>query len=68
MREFGGFTPEFIIGSTETARKLKITAAKWIPSLPSLEVPESGTTQITAEGRLLESASGKRDPIVVSFE
>lgn len=65
-RDFGGFAPQLILGP-ETGRHLKITAAKWIPSVPAIELPESGTTPTTLEGVLYQSAPGARDPLTASF-
>jgi hypothetical protein len=65
-RLFKGFTPEIVLGDVN-GRHLKITASKWIPSIPALEVPESGLTPVTLEGVCYESAPGMRDPFVVSF-
>ena len=65
-REFGGFDPELIIGSI-TDRYLKLTAPKWIPSVPPVELPENGTTPYTFSGILYQSAAGERDPILLEF-
>jgi hypothetical protein len=47
---------------------LKITAPKWIPSVPSIEVPENGVTPVTLEGNLYQSAAGANDAILVEFK
>lgn len=65
-RNFEGLNPEIILGDP-AGRHLKITAPKWMPAVPAIEVPENGTTPVTLEGILYESAPGQRDPIVVSF-
>ncbi len=65
-RKFGGFSPELIIGDP-TGRHLKITAPKWIVSVPVIDLPENGTTSYNFEGNLYQSASGKRDPIIIEF-
>lgn len=65
-QEFAGFDPVVILGST-SGRHMKITAPKWIPSVPAIEVPENGTTSVTLEGVLYQSAPGAQDPVVVSF-
>ena len=65
-REFGGFTPEIIIGDA-AGRNLTITGVKWITSVPPIELPENGTTPITFEGTLYQSQPGSRDPIKLSF-
>lgn len=65
-RQFGGFSPEIIIGDTG-GRHLKITAPKWIVSVPSIDLPENGTTPFTFEGNLYQSNPGSRDPIVIEF-
>jgi len=64
---FAGFSPEIIIGDV-SGRHLKITAPKWIPSVPSLEVPENGVTPVTLEGILYQSAAGANDAILVEFK
>jgi len=66
-REFSGFAPEIILGDSATGRYLKITAPKWIPSIPPIDVPESGTTSISMEGNFYQSAPGARDPISVEW-
>jgi hypothetical protein len=63
---FAGFSPELILGAV-SGRHMKITAPKWIPAVPPIEVPESGTTPVTLEGILYQSVPGARDPIVVDF-
>jgi len=65
-REFAGFAPEIVVGDT-SGRYLKVTAPKWIPSVPALEVPENGTTPTTLEGTLYQSDSGAKDPIKLRF-
>ncbi len=65
--EFGGFDPEIILGAT-TGRHLKISIPKWIPSIPAIDVPENGTTPITFEGTLYQSAPGEQDPLLVEFK
>lgn len=64
--KFAGFTPEVVLGAS-SGRRLKITASKWIPSVPPIEVPENGTTPVTLEGTLYESVPGAKDPILVEF-
>jgi len=66
-RKFDGFNPEIILGDSATGRALRIRCAKWIPSVPAIEVPENGTTPITLEGVLYESSPGSKDPIEVAF-
>jgi len=68
LRGFGGLDPVFLLGDPTTGRALRIAASKWIPAVPSIEVPESGTTPVTLEGNLFESTPGAKDPVVVSFE
>jgi hypothetical protein len=63
---FAGFDPEIILGSA-SGRNLKITAPKWIPAVPAIEVPENGITPITLEGQLYQSAPGAQDPVLVQF-
>jgi len=65
-RKFGGFTPELIVGET-TGRHLKITAPKWITSVPPKEIPENGTVPVTFSGNLYQSTPGAEDPIVMDF-
>lgn len=66
-RKFGGYNPQIILGAIGSGRYLKITAPKWIPAVPNIEVPQNGPTPITLEGTLYQSAPGARDPIKVSF-
>ena len=66
-RKFGGFSPEIIIGDAASGRYLKITAPKWIVSVPAIELPENGTTSYTFEGNLYQSSPGSRDPIAIEF-
>lgn len=66
-REFPGFDPEIVLGSTTSGRYLRIRAPKWIPSVPAIELPQNGTTPVTLEGVLFQSTPGAKDPIVVSF-
>jgi len=65
-RKFGGFSPEIIIGDV-SGRHLKITAPRWIVSVPAIELPENGTTSYTFEGNLYQSSPGSRDPIAIEF-
>lgn len=66
-REFGGFDPELIIGDAASGRYLKITAPKWIVSVPPIDLPENGTTPVTFEGILYQSAPGEQDTIVWEY-
>lgn len=66
-RDFGGFDPEIVLGSTSSGRYLRIRAPKWIPAVPTLDIPENGTTEVTLEGTLYQSAPGQKDPFSVSF-
>jgi hypothetical protein len=66
-RQFGGFTPELVIGNTAD-RHLVVTAPKWIISVPPIELPENGTTPVTFAGNLYQSAPGAKDPIAVEFK
>jgi len=65
--QFSGYDPEIILGNAASGRYLKVTAPKWVPSVPTIEVPENGTTPVTLEGNLYESAAGANDPISVEF-
>jgi len=65
--EFKGFSPVIILGDV-SGRHLKISAPKWMPSVPAIEVPESGVTEVTLEGLLLESSPGAKNPILVEFK
>ena len=65
--KFGGFSPELIIGDSTATRYLKITAPRWLPAIPSKEIPANGTTSITLEGSLYQSEAGARDSIKLSF-
>lgn len=47
---------------------MTITAPNWIPSVPSIEVPENGTTPVTLEGNLYQSTPGARDPLKIIFK
>lgn len=64
---FEGYAPEIILGAV-SGRHLKITAPKWIPAVPSIEVPENGVTPVTLEGNLYQSSPGAQDPILVEFK
>jgi len=64
--KFLGFAPEIILGSG-SGRRLKITAPKWLPAVPALEVPDSGSTPITMEGDLYQSVPGAADPFLIEF-
>lgn len=64
--QFAGFSPEIILGNV-AGRYLKIKAPNWIPSVPTIEVPENGPTPVTLEGMLYQSTPGARDPITVEF-
>lgn len=66
-REFGGFKPLIEVGDSAVGRYLKVTTKKWIPSIPAIEVPENGTTPVTLEGNLFQSAPGARDPAQLEF-
>lgn len=66
-RKFGGFSPEIIIGDAASGRYMKITAPRWIVSVPAIELPENGTTPYTFEGNLYQSSPGARDPIEIEF-
>lgn len=64
---FLGYSPEIILGAT-SGRHLKITAPKWIPAVPSIEVPENGPTPVTLEGMLYQSAAGVDDAFLIEFK
>jgi hypothetical protein len=66
-REFAGFTPVIVLGNEASGRYLKITANKWIPAVPTKDVPESGTTSMTLTGNLFQSSPGAKDPIKLRF-
>ncbi len=66
-RSFAGFAPEIVLGAVGSGRYMKITAPKWIPSVPNLELPENGVTPITLVGNLFQSAPNAKDPIKVKF-
>lgn len=65
--QFQGFSPEIILGDPSSGRYLKVTAPKWLPAVPTIEVPESGVTPVTLEGNLFQSVPGAQDPILVEF-
>jgi hypothetical protein len=64
---FNGFQPELIIGDSTSTRYLKVTAPRWIPSIPEKSIPANGTTPITLEGILYESEGGAKDAVMLSF-
>lgn len=64
--KFEGLDPIIILGAT-SGRHLKISAPKWIPAVPTIEVPESGSTPVTLEGNLFQSTPGAQDPILIEF-
>jgi hypothetical protein len=64
---FAGFQPELIIGDSTSTRYLKVTAPRWIPSIPEKSIPANGTTPITMEGILYESEGGAKDAVMLSF-
>jgi len=67
-RDFAGFDPVIEIGdSAGSDRYLKLAMKKWIPSVPAINVPENGTTPITLEGTVLQSAPGARDPFQFEY-
>ena len=67
-RDFAGFDPVIEIGdSAGSDRYLKLAMKKWIPSVPAINVPENGTTPITFEGTVLQSAPGARDPFQFEY-
>jgi hypothetical protein len=66
-REFSGFSPQIVLGDEASGRFLKITAPKWIPSVPNIEVPDSGVTTVTLEGTLYQSGTGKKDPLKLRY-
>lgn len=66
-RAFTGFSPELVLGAVGSSRYLKITAPKWIPAVPTIDVPENGTTPITLVGNLYQSAPGAKDPVKLKF-
>lgn len=67
-RAFGSVSPKIILGDGSTPRKLVITAPKWIPNVPSIDLPANGPTPVTLEGMLYQSAQGAQDPLVASFQ
>lgn len=66
-RLFNGLSPMINVGDASTGRKLVITAPRWIASVPTIDVPQSGPTPTTLEGMLYQSAAGAQDPIKVKF-
>jgi hypothetical protein len=66
-RAFEGFKPIATIGAT-SGRHLVITSNKWTPAVPPIERPENGTTPMTLEGILEQSAPGNRDPIKLEYK
>jgi hypothetical protein len=65
-RQFGGFSPELVIGNL-SGRHLKLSAPKWVPSVPAIELPENGTTPVTLSGILYQSAAGQKDPLLLEY-
>lgn len=66
-REFAGYNPELVLGSTSSGRYMKVTAPNWIPAVPAKEVPENGTTPTTLTGNLFTSTPGAKDPFRIRF-
>jgi hypothetical protein len=66
-RDFGGFDGELVIGNVASGRYLLCDFRRWIVSVPAIDLPENGTTPVTFEGTLYQSAPGARDPIKLSF-
>lgn len=66
-RKFGGFQPIITLGDT-AGRYREITAAKWIVSVPPIDLPENGTTPVTFSGTLYQSEPGAKDPVVDSHK
>ena len=66
-RKFGGFVPELVIGDASSGRYLRISSPKWIVSVPSIDLPENGTTPIEFTGIFYQSEPGARDPIVWEY-
>lgn len=66
-REFAGYAPEIVLGSVSSGRYLKITAPKWIPAVPAIEVPENGTTPVTLTGMLFQTSAGANNPFRLRF-
>jgi len=66
-KEFAGFAPELVLGDTSSGRYLQINWPNWIPSMPPIESPESGTTQITMSGNCYQSAPNAADSMTIKF-
>ena len=66
-RKFGGFNPTIIIGDT-AGRHRELKFAKWIVDVPTIDLPENGTTPVTFSGTLYQSEPGARDPITDKFK
>ena len=66
-RNFGGLDGDLIIGDI-AGRHLVVDFRKWIVSVPTIDLPENGTTPVTFEGNLYQSSPGSRDPIKLSFK
>lgn len=67
-RAFNSTAPKIILGDGNTARKLVITAPKWIPNVPPIDLPQNGPVPVTMEGMLYQSGPGAQDPVKVSFQ
>jgi len=65
-RDFNGYSIELKIGDG-TGRYLLITAPNWKPTVPRIDNPEEGTTPVTLEGFLYQSAPNAKDPIRAAF-
>ena len=66
-RNFGGLDGDLIIGNV-SGRYLLVDFKKWIVSVPSIDLPENGTTPVSFTGTLYQSSPGSRDPITLSFK
>lgn len=64
--KFEGYTPVIVLGAV-SGRRLEISAKRWIPSVPVIDLPENGPTPMTLEGMLFPTAPGTRDPILVRW-
>ena len=56
-----------ILGDS-AGRHMETTIPKWVPNIPAIAVPESGTIPVSFTGFCLESAAEAGDEITVEFK
>jgi hypothetical protein len=65
-KDFDGFDVDIDLGDT-TSRHMHLDIPKWIPSIPSVPVPEEGTIPVTWEGMAYATSETAADEITVQF-